>query len=262
MKEMNEKSVCDPGCSPERYGVENIVLLKCSHYRLMMGETDEVVDRVRSDAAEKVVVDVVNKCGSQPDWFFDKWHEGLGLVCAAVFEEAKDAGVFAEEVAKVEGDDVVVLDDDLMRGESAVYFNKKWKEAVEANTQKSRDVIEDAIKNNPDFVGRVLLVDIDHDGELKEIGKEIAAEVGAEVPYAVSKDQYGLLLGFACDDEKQKDEVVKCLNAHGHKIIERMEMDEFTIQMAACLIAKMQIQKRVEEHMAEIEKEKNAGGDR
>lgn len=228
----------------------------------MKGETDELVDRVRSDAAEKVVIDVVNRCGAQPDWFFDKWHKGIGLVCAAVFENDEYAKVFGEEIGKLDSEDISLLVDDDMREDAAKHFNEEWIKAVEANDQKSRDVIEDAIEHHPDFVERVLLVEVEDEEELKAIGEEITKDVSAEVPYAVSKDGEGLLLGFACDDVEQKDKVFECLRKYNRSVVGRMEGDSATLQMAACLIAKMQMQLKIAEHMAEVEAKKADGGER
>lgn len=124
------------------------MLLDVDHVRVMRGETDEVVCRMRSDEVEREVVGIFEACGAAPDWFIDRWvclpgkgEEAVGqMVTVAVFEDAAAAGKFEVEARRRVGC-VTVRDDDVMRGEMADYFSAEWEKAHEAGLAKSKEVL-------------------------------------------------------------------------------------------------------------------------
>ena len=79
----------DPAKDVAHYGRGNIVMLDVPHVRVMRGETDEVLNRMRSSEAENEVMAVIRRFGEkcQPDWF-TAWGraEQKQHVVVAVFE--------------------------------------------------------------------------------------------------------------------------------------------------------------------------------
>lgn len=155
------------GASTGRYSASNVVLLDVEHVRVLRGETDEVLERMRSREVEREVVGIFEGCGIAPDWFVDRWVEGKDgaagqLVTVAVFEDAEAAGKFLAE-AKKRGGCVKWRDDAAMVAEMAAYFNAEWAKAHEAGLAKFKETLEKC--DGAGLLGRSFIGQIEADGD-------------------------------------------------------------------------------------------------
>ena len=155
------------GASTGRYSASNVVLLDVEHVRVLRGETDEVLERMRSREVEREVVGIFEGCGIAPDWFVDRWVDGKDgaagqLVTVAVFEDAEAAGKFLDE-AKKRGGCVKWRDDAAMVAEMAAYFNAEWAKAHEAGLAKFKETL--AKCDGAGLLGRSFIGQIEADGD-------------------------------------------------------------------------------------------------
>lgn len=155
------------GASEGRYCASNVVLLDVGHVRVMRGETDEVLERMRSREVEREVVGIFEECGVAPDWFVDRWVEGSDgaagqLVTVAVFEDAAAAAKFGDEAKKRSGC-VRWRDDAGMVDEMAAYFSAEWQKAHEAGLSRFKETL--AKCDEAGWLGRSFVGQIEADGD-------------------------------------------------------------------------------------------------
>ena len=159
----------DPAKDIAHYGRGNIVMFDVPHVRVMRGETDEVLNRMRSSEAENEVMAVVRRFGEkcQPDWFTEWWlAEQKQLVVVAVFEMEDWAVNFKRAMAgakfcKPRGGKG-------LRETMLAKYNHAWTKAHEANMRRCREICD---RLAPKFGRRVLVIELPYDGGVKDDGR-------------------------------------------------------------------------------------------
>ena len=133
----------DPAKDIAHYGRGNIVMFDVPHVRVMRGETDEVLNRMRSSEAEDEVMAVIRRFGEkcQPDWFTEWWlAEQRQLVVVAVFEMEDWAVNFKKAMAgakfcKPRGGKG-------LRETMLAKYNHSWTRSHEADFAKCRELCD------------------------------------------------------------------------------------------------------------------------
>ena len=159
----------DPAKDVAHYGRGNIVMLDVPHVRVMRGETDEVLGRMRSREAEDEVMEVIRRFGEkcQPDWFTEWWlEEQKQLVVVAVFEMEDWAVNFKKAMAgakfcKPRGGKG-------LRETMLAKYNHAWTKAHEANMRRCREICD---RLAPKFGKRVLVIELPYDAAVKDDGR-------------------------------------------------------------------------------------------
>ena len=169
----------DPAKDIVHYGRGNIVMFDVPHVRVMKGETDEVLNRMRSSEAENEVMEVIRKFGEkcQPDWFTEWWlAEQKQLVVVAIFEMEDWAVNFKKAMAgakfcKPRGGKG-------LRETMLAKYNHAWTKAHEANLAKCRELCD---KLAPKFGKRVLVIELPYDAAVKDDGRRRFDALGKKI---------------------------------------------------------------------------------
>ena len=159
----------DPAKDIAHYGRGNIVMFDVPHVRVMKGETDEVLNRMRSSEAEDEVMAVIRRFGEkcQPDWFTEWWlEEQKQLVVVAVFEMEDWAVNFKK--AMVGAKFCKPRGGKGLRETMLAKYNHAWTRSHEANLAKCRELCD---KLSPKFGRRVLVIELPYDGGVKDDGR-------------------------------------------------------------------------------------------
>lgn len=155
----------------QHYAPECMVLLDCEHVRVMRGETDEVIGRMRSADAEREVIAVVDSlpAKAEPDWFVERWLEDeRQLVAVIVFENAEMARFFRDAmkaaVKKGEAEGrrlhlAVACRKSLVEQELR-HFNHEWTIAHRKSCEKVKATVE---KLGVEYTHRVVLGYVKYD---------------------------------------------------------------------------------------------------
>lgn len=169
----------DPAKDVAHYGRGNIVMFDVPHVRVMRGETDEVLNRMRSSEAENEVMAVIRRFGEkcQPDWFTEWWlAEQKQLVVVAVFEMEDWAVNFKRAMAgakfcKPRGGKG-------LRETMLAKYNHVWTKSHEANLAKCRELCD---KLAPKFGKRVLVIELPYDAAVKDDGRRRFDALGKKI---------------------------------------------------------------------------------
>ena len=169
----------DPAKDIAHYGRGNIVMFDVPHVRVMKGETDEVLNRMRSIEAENEVIAVIRRFGEkcQPDWFTEWWlAEQKQLVVVAIFEMEDWAVNFKKAMAgakfcKPRGGKG-------LRETMLAKYNHAWTKSHEANLAKCRELCD---KLAPKFGKRVLVIELPYDAAVKDDGRRRFDALGKKI---------------------------------------------------------------------------------
>lgn len=169
----------DPAKDIAHYGRGNIVMFDVPHVRVMKGETDEVINRMRSSEAENEVMAVIRRFGEkcQPDWFTEWWlAEQRQLVVVAVFEMEDWADNFKRAMAgakfcKPRGGKG-------LRETMLAKYNHAWTRSHEANLAKCRELCD---KLAPKFGKRVLVIELPYDADVLGDGRRRFDALGKKI---------------------------------------------------------------------------------
>ena len=169
----------DPAKDIAHYGRGNIVMFDVPHVRVMKGETDEVLNRMRSSEAENEVMAVIRRFGEkcQPDWFTEWWlAEQKQLVVVAIFEMEDWAVNFKKAMAgakfcKPRGGKG-------LRETMLAKYNHAWTKSHEANLAKCRELCD---KLAPKFGKRVLVIELPYDAGVKDDGRRRFDALGKKI---------------------------------------------------------------------------------
>ena len=169
----------DPAKDIAHYGRGNIVMFDVPHVRVMKGETDEVLNRMRSSEAENEVMAVIRRFGEkcQPDWFTEWWlAEQKQLVVVAIFEMEDWAVNFKKAMAgakfcKPRGGKG-------LRETMLAKYNHAWTKSHEANLAKCRELCD---RLAPKFGKRTLGIELPYDAAVKDDGRRRFDALGKKI---------------------------------------------------------------------------------
>jgi len=255
---------CAVDCAEIRYRADQVVCIECEHVREMKGETDEVVRRTRSEAAENAVLNAVREGGVEPNWFVERWIDNGDekvLVACAVFEDAdmcagfrKAVNDFAEKL-RARGDEVPVRlrSDAELEKAVAEHFSAEWARRRKEQMEKFGTVMADAKKSGR-WEGRVVVGEFVAEGE---DGKKVFEKVCEALSDAFPHDEFGeggvaysgfwdkgsvARFCFGFEDEGAAYAAKDKLDAIGARFYDPMkeEAKGVELEMSALVIAKMQ----------------------
>ena len=169
----------DPAKDIAHYGRGNIVMFDVPHVRVMRGETDEVLNRMRSSEAEDEVMAVIRRFGEkcQPDWFAEWWlAEQKQLVVVAVFEMEDWAVNFKKAMAGAKF--CRPRGGKGLRETMLAKYNHAWTRSHEANIAKCRELCD---KLAPKFGKRVLVIELPYDAGVKDDGRRRFDALGKKI---------------------------------------------------------------------------------
>ena len=169
----------DPAKDIAHYGRGNIVMFDVPHVRVMKGETDEILNRMRSSEAENEVMAVIRRFGEkcQPDWFTEWWlAEQKQLVVVAIFEMEDWAVNFKKAMAGAKF--CRPRGGKGLRETMLAKYNHAWTKSHEANLAKCRELCDKLV---PKFGKRVLVIELPYDAAVNDDGRRRFDALGKKI---------------------------------------------------------------------------------
>lgn len=233
----------DHAVDTARYLAENIVLVRVPHDRVCRGETDEVVARVRSEAAERGVVEACGEAGGYPDWFADRWvGEAVAkdpdgyMVTVACFEDAGTAAKFREALAEDGAEarfGVGLVNDPEWAEREAAHFSEEWRKARNAERAKALKALKAAEANGTAERTRLAVLRVKDAGVaqafldgLKEGFDEVGMPDGSVLVTSLLKDNVlTACIGVVGDGEAERRFLGKPWEGREGDLLDVSEMD-------------------------------------